>query len=104
MKILVPYVFLFLCIAIFYAHNEQLVHGLWNRYDTIFGGRLGRVFATEDALVNAHDFAGNASASVKAMTFSCAGYDDGAAIGNYPTSALKTKRLLLKISTLLFLL
>ena len=81
MKHLVPYVFLVLCIAIFYAHNEQLVHGLWNRYDTIFEGRLGRVFATEDALINAHEFTGNASTSTKAMTYSCAGYDEGAAIG-----------------------
>lgn len=83
MKHLVPYAFLVLCIAIFYAHNEQLVHGLWNRYDTIFEGRLGRVFATEDALINAHEFAGNASTSTKAMTYSCAGYDEGAAIGKF---------------------
>ena len=80
-KRFVPYLFLGLCTASFYAHNEQQVHGLWNRYETIFEGRLDRVFASEDALVNANEFAGNASASTKAMTYACASYVEGAAIG-----------------------
>lgn len=81
MKFLVPYLFVVICTAIFYAHNEQLAHSLWSRYDVIFEGRLDRVFSSEDALENANEFAGNASASSKAMTYACANYGDGAAIG-----------------------